>query len=74
MKKILVAFDDDTAKVLAKYPNQSEIIREATKLYIEHISTGKIEAIAASYKILVKLMKEVDSKVDYLASIDKHKL
>jgi Arc/MetJ-type ribon-helix-helix transcriptional regulator len=58
MKKLLVTLDDDMAKVLDKYPNKSQVIREALKIYNEHISTDTIEGLRMSYKHLLKNMDE----------------
>lgn len=69
MKKLLIVFDEETASLLEAYPNKSEIIRQATKLYIEHISTDTVEGMRASYKIINKQLREVDSKLDYIARL-----
>lgn len=67
MKKLLIAFDDDTAHLLKQYPNMSEIVRTATQLYIGHILPDTVEGLRASYKIIGKQLKEIDSKINYLA-------
>lgn len=71
MKKLLVIFDDDTAKELEKHPNMSEIVRNATQLYIQHILPDTTGGIRSSYKLIADTLKEIDSKIDYIArSID----
>lgn len=67
MKALLIKFDDETAKELAKFPNMSQTVRDATKLYIEHISTDTVEGLRASYKLISKQLKEIDSKLNYIA-------
>lgn len=58
MKKLLVTLDDDLAKELDKFPNKSQIVREALKIYNEHISTDTVEGLRQSYDILRKFMGE----------------
>ena len=67
MRKLLVTLDDELSPLLAKYPNQSEIVRKALRLYIHDISTDDMAQIKASYKIIVSVLKDMDSKIDYLA-------
>ena len=67
MKKLLIIFDDETANLLAKESNMSQVVRDATKLYIEHISTDTVEGLRASYKTIAKALQEMDSKIDYIA-------
>lgn len=67
MKKILVVFDDETANLLAQYPNKSKVIRDATNFYIGHITTDTVEGMRASYKAIAHTLKELDSKLDYIA-------
>lgn len=67
MRKLLVTLDDDLSKELAKYPNQNEIVRKALRLYIGDITTDTVEGLRASYEIITKYLKEIDSKIDYLS-------
>lgn len=74
MQKLLIVFDDDTATLLRDYPNMSEIVRNATQLYIGHILPDTAEGLRTSYKLVAKAlteltlaMKEADSKLDYIA-------
>lgn len=66
MRKLLVTLDDDIAPLLAKYPNQNEIVRQALRLYIGDITTDTRQGIVTSYKIIAKALREIDSKLDYL--------
>lgn len=66
MKKLLIVFDDDTAHLLSEYPNKSEIVRKATKLYIGHILPDTAEGLRTSYKIIASYLKEIDSKLDFM--------
>lgn len=67
MKKLLIAFDDETANLLMEYPNMSQTVRTATQLYIGHILPETIDGLRASYKTIGKALKEIDSKIDYIA-------
>ena len=67
MRKLLVTLDDDLSNLLAKYPNQNEIIRQSLRLYISDITPDTIEGLRASYTKVAKALKEIDSKVDYIA-------
>lgn len=74
MRKLLVTLDDELSPLLEKYPNQSEIVRESLRLYIGNISTGVLDGIRASYKIIAdnqssleKRLKEIEAKLDYIA-------
>jgi hypothetical protein len=58
MRKLLVTLDDDLDKVLAKYPNQNETVREALRLYNGDITTDTIQGLQRSYKILLDYMKQ----------------
>ncbi len=58
MKKILVAFTDEQAKVLAKQVNMSATVRSAVDIYIESISTDTLEGMRASYETIAKAIKQ----------------
>jgi hypothetical protein len=68
MRKLLVTLDDDLANLLAKYPNQNEVIRESLRLYIGNITTDTREGLRASFLVIAKGLKEIDGKLDYIAS------
>ena len=53
-----MTLDDDLDKVLAKYPNQNETVREALRLYNGDITTDTIQGLQRSYKILLDYMKQ----------------
>ena len=67
MKKLLIVFDDETADLLDKYPNMSEVVRQATQLYIGHILPDTVDCLRASYIKIAKALVEIDSKIDYIA-------
>ena len=69
MKLIHVKLDDDLADLLAKYPNQSEIVRQSLKLYIYGIHTGTLEGMRGTYTAIRNGLHELDSKLDYVASL-----
>ena len=58
MRKLLVTLDDYSDKELAKYPNQSETLREAFRIYNGDISTDTIVGLKQSYKNFQKFMEE----------------
>lgn len=58
MKKLLVTLDDELSKELEKYPNKSQAIREALKIYNGHISTDTVEGLRESYKQLQAFMAD----------------
>lgn len=68
MRKLLVTLDDELSKVLEGFPNQNEIVRKATRLYTSNITTDTVEGLRASYTIITKTLKELDAKIDYIAS------
>lgn len=67
MRRLVVTLDDELAPLLAKYPNQNEIVRQALRLYIGDITTDTREGLVTSYKMVARMLKEIDSKVDYIA-------
>lgn len=67
MKKLLVCLDDETFNLLDGDANKSATIRSAIKLYKSDISTDSIEGLRRSYLAVGKQLKEIDSKLDYLA-------
>ena len=68
MRKLLVTLDDDLSNLLAKYPNQNEIVRESLRLYIGDITTDTRANLVAALKLIAKTTKEIESKVDYIAA------
>jgi hypothetical protein len=66
MKKLLVTLDDETASLLAKFPNKSGMMREATKLYLGHILTDTVDGMRASYLIVGRRLESMNDKIDKL--------
>lgn len=66
MRKLLVSLDDYCDKELAKYPNQSETLRESFRIYNGNISTDTLSGMRQSYKDLRSFM---DSKFQYYDSV-----
>lgn len=62
MRKLLITLDDEMDKVLAQYPNQNQIVREALRLYNGDITTDTIAGLRQSYKNLLEYTK---SKHEY---------
>lgn len=67
MKKLLVTLDDDLAKELERFPNKSEVIRKATRLYVQHILTDELAGMRTGYKVIGTYLQEIDKKIDYIA-------
>lgn len=68
MRKLLLTLDDDMDKELAKFPNQSEILREAFRIYKLDISTDTVAGMRKSYLVLKKFMEE---KFEYYDKVFK---
>lgn len=75
MRMMHIRLDDDLANLLDKAPNKSEIVRQALKLYLEGIQTGKLDGMRAAFAYLTKqndaltkLLKDMDSKLDYIGA------
>jgi len=73
MRRLVVTLDDELAPLLAKCPNQNEVVREALRLYIGDITTDTRAGIIASYKNIAVGMKklqadikEIDDKLNYM--------
>lgn len=66
MRKLLVTLDDDLDKVLSKFPNQNETVREALRLYNGDIRTDTIAGLRQSYKVLLEYMQ---SKHEYYDTV-----
>jgi hypothetical protein len=68
MKKILITIDDETVTLLDSKVNKSEYVRQALKVYNEDISTETILTLKKQNKFLWDKLKDMDSKIDYIAS------
>lgn len=62
MRKLLVTLDDDLSKVLAEKPNQSEVVREALRLYNENITTGTLVGMRQSFVLLTKKLQDLEDR------------
>lgn len=67
MKKLLVILDDETYHLLEKEKNKSAVVREAIKYIKQDITPDTIDGMRKSYAVLAKAIKELDSKVDFIA-------
>lgn len=74
MRKLLVVLDDETFNLLAGEKNKSKFVRESIKYVKQDISTDTVDEMKKSYVVLVhaikellKLNKELNSKLDYIA-------
>lgn len=68
MKKILIILDEESSKVLEKFPNMSQTVRTALKVYNEHISTDekinkKLEEFEAIFERLDRIASELESRM-----------
>lgn len=74
MRRLVVTLDDELSPLLAKYPNQNEIVRQALRLYIGDIATDTREGLRSSLSIVAAQLKkqdhklqDMDGKIDYIA-------
>lgn len=73
MRKLLVTLDDELDTLLAGAPNQSEVVRNALRLYMYDISTpDTIAGLRESYKKLQSYMQSKFESYDQsFARLDK---
>lgn len=64
MRKLLVTLNDELSKELAKYPNQSEIVRDALRVYNNDISTDTVRGLRQSYALIIKRLDDSFAKYD----------
>lgn len=69
--------DDEMDKELAKYPNQSEIVRKALRLYHGDITTESIKSMQLRLEKLNQRLANIENAITKIASasgtsIDKH--
>jgi hypothetical protein len=67
VKKKIIIFDDESCKVLEAQKNQSEYVRQAVKYMSMDITPDTIEGLRLSYSQIARMLKDIDSKLDYLA-------
>lgn len=77
MRRLIVTLDDDISKELAKYPNQSEIVRKALRLYQGDITTETIKVVLLRLAKLNQRMASIENAITKIAqtgdvSIDRH--
>lgn len=68
MRRLLVTLDDDLDKVLTGLPNQNLVVRAALRLYLCDIEEETLQGLRAGYANLAAKIKDMDSKIDYIAS------
>ncbi len=66
MRKLLIILDDELDDWLGKQTNQNEVVRSALRVYKGDYTPNTLEGLRASYKIVIGLLKDMDSKIDYL--------
>lgn len=73
MRKLLITLDDELDNLLAGAPNQSEIVRNALRLYMHDISTpDTIAGLRESYSKLQSYMQSKSENYDRsFAKLDK---
>lgn len=67
MKRILVSVEDRHLPLLDKSKNKSKLVRDSLDLMMSDIPSPVERDILKGTIALYKLVKEVDSKLDYLA-------
>lgn len=68
MKKLLVVLDDETASLLEGKINKSEFVRQAVKYMSMDITPETIEGLRQSFTQIALKLRDMDSKLDYIAS------
>lgn len=77
MRKLLITLDDEMDKVLASYPNQSDVVRKALRLYNGDITTESIKSIQLRLVKINQRLASIENGITKIAdmgnvSIDKH--
>lgn len=77
MKKKIVVLTDEQFKELSKYPNQSDIIRQALDVYMTSISPEMLNGMRMTYKKIQQQLAGIENAVAKIAeagsvTIDKH--
>ena len=69
MKQLHLLIDDDLAKVLAKYPNKSEIVRDALNMYNKSITTDTLAGMRQAFKTVLNETTETRQAVNDLYAL-----
>ena len=69
MKQLHLLIDDDLAKVLAKYPNKSEIVRDALNMYNKSITTDTLAGMRQAFKAVLTETAETRQAVNDLYTL-----
>lgn len=67
MERINIILDEETSNLLKGIKNKSRYIREAIKVYNQCVTPDTAELQSKMMMRMGILLKEIDSKVDYLA-------
>lgn len=67
MRKLLINLTDEDANLLEGEDNKSETLRQALRLYKSDISTDTLEGFRVAFTETRRMLKEMDSKLDYIA-------
>lgn len=67
MKRILVSVEDRHLPLLAESKNQSKLVRDALDLMMSDIPTPVMSDILRGTRAVFKLLKDIDTKIDYIA-------
>lgn len=68
MKPKQILFDKDTANLLAKQKNASEFVRQATKAYLSHTSTGGKRNLIQTMVDINLTAQEMREQLDQLSN------
>lgn len=68
MEKLLVVLDDETANLLRNKKNKSAFVRESVKYMSMDMTPDTIEGLRVSYNQLAVKIKDMDSKLDFIAA------
>lgn len=73
MKRKIILLDDESANLLAKEPNASETVRQALKVYNEHISTDTLAGMRKAFTTMQQSQTELEQslgeRMDYLTEV-----
>ena len=64
MKKKLITLDEETFNLLSKYPNASEVVRDALRVYIQHISLENLAKMDVAWKANVSAIKKLSTQYE----------
>lgn len=68
MERLNIILDEETSNLLRGKKNKSRYIREAIKVYNQCVTLDSMTTLKQVLLVQRDLLKEIDSKIDYMAS------